>query len=128
MNSIYELDPKWKGILTLDNFLGGLTVHEFVQALSKDHSLKGTATGTWEQLDPKPYIRTFESTLKELKNLSTESNSNKSQLSQQVSQYELIHAQNVMTLSTNLKSMVQDYDHLDNKLAYKCDSSCLPIG
>lgn len=116
MNSIYELDPKWKGILTLDNFLGGLTVHEFVQALSKDHSLKGTATGTWEQLDPKPYIRTFESTLKELKNLSTESNSNKGQLSQQVSQYELIHAQNVMTLSTNLKSMVQDYDHLDNKL------------
>lgn len=37
MNSLYELDPKWKKLLKTDNFLGGLTVNEFVQELSKDH-------------------------------------------------------------------------------------------
>nr|CAI6661378.1 AAC_HP1_G0037360.mRNA.1.CDS.1 [Saccharomyces cerevisiae] len=35
MNSLYELDPKWKKLLKTDNFLGGLTVNEFVQELSK---------------------------------------------------------------------------------------------
>lgn len=104
--------------MKLDNFLGGLTVHEFVQEISSDHSLKTTAAyaGTWEHLDPKPYIRTFESTLKELKKLSDDAESRKSQLEQQVSKHELLHAQNIMHLSNNVQVIIDNCGHLDDRL------------
>lgn len=139
MNSLYELDSKWRKLLNTNNFLGGLTVNEFVEELAKDHtlrtplhtlsisninqtdsSLEGTGTDKsklqWTKLDAKPFIRTFESTLKELKNLNEESNNKKDQLSEQVSRQELKHSQNILQLSSNLKSMISEYDQLDDKL------------
>lgn len=120
MSSIYELDPKWKKLLTLENFLGGLTVHEFIEELGKDQTLHGTkarsSSGTWEQLDPNPYIRTFESILKELKILNKESSSRSGFLESQVSQSELQHAQNVTKLNYEFKQLLRNYDHLDDKL------------
>lgn len=119
MNSIYELDSKWRKLLTSNNFLGGLTVNEFVEELSKDHSVRGptvTSSDTFEKLDPKPYIRTFEFILKELKSLSEEAANKKLQLVQQVSSQELQHAENVVKLSSDLKNMMLKYDQLDNQL------------
>ncbi|SCU89508.1 LAME_0E03950g1_1 [Lachancea meyersii CBS 8951] len=118
MNSLYELDSKWRKLLNLDNFLGGLTVHEFVHEISNENSLKDRAahTGTWEHLDPKPYIRTFESTVKELQKLSTDVESRKSQLEQGVAKYELLHAQRVLQLRDNLETIVKDSSVLDTKL------------
>ena len=120
MNSLYELDTKWRNLLTSSNFLGGLTVNEFVEELSKDQFLKGsTATdaGTWKKLDPKPYIRTFESILKELKTLSDGLNERKNILVDQVSNEELRHADNVVNLFSNLKVTMNKYDELDGKLS-----------
>ena len=118
MNSLYELDSKWRELLTLNNFLGGLTVHEFVHAISNENSLKdrATHTGAWEHVDPKPYIRTFESTVKELKRLSNEAENRKSSLEQEVTKYELLHSQRVLQLSGNLKTIVKDSAELDSKL------------
>lgn len=118
MNSLYELDPKFRELLTLDNFLGGLTVHEFVHKISNENSLKDRAAhaGSWENVDPKPYIRTFESTVKELKRLSADADSRKGQLEQEVAKYELLHSQQVLQLSGNLRSIVKDTGDLDSKL------------
>ncbi|SCV04116.1 LANO_0G08262g1_1 [Lachancea nothofagi CBS 11611] len=118
MNSLYELDSKWRDLLTLNNFLGGLTVHEFVQDISNENSLKDRAahTGAWEHLDPKPYIRTFESTVKELQKLSTDAEGKKGQLEQEVAKYELLHSQRVLQLTGNLKTIVRDSGELDLKL------------
>ncbi|SJM83478.1 related to Exocyst complex component SEC10 [Zygosaccharomyces bailii] len=119
MNSLYDLDPRWRKLLSPNNFLGGLTVNEFVEELSKDHSLRGadgTAETTFEKLNPKPYIRTFESILKELNALSEQSSSRKAQLVEQVSAQELEHAENVVQLSQELKKTMYNYEKLDSQL------------
>ncbi|AQZ17305.1 SEC10 (YLR166C) [Zygosaccharomyces parabailii] len=119
MNSLYDLDPRWRKLLSPNNFLGGLTVNEFVEELSKDHSLRGTdgtAETTFEKLNPKPYIRTFESILKELNVLSEQSSSRKAQLVEQVSAQELQHAENVVQLSQELKKTMYNYEKLDSQL------------
>ncbi|CDH09858.1 related to Exocyst complex component SEC10 [Zygosaccharomyces bailii ISA1307] len=119
MNSVYDLDPRWRKLLSPNNFLGGLTVNEFVEELSKDHSLRGadgTAETTFEKLNPKPYIRTFESILKELNVLSEQSSSRKAQLVEQVSAQELEHAENVVQLSQELKKTMYNYEKLDSQL------------
>ncbi|SCU96820.1 LAFA_0G08284g1_1 [Lachancea sp. 'fantastica'] len=118
MNSLYELDAKWRKLLNLDNFLNGLTVHEFVEEISNENSLKDGAahTGTWEHLNPKPYIRTFESTVKELQRLNTDAESRRGQLEQGVAKYELLHAQRVLQLKGNLETIVKDSNVLDSEL------------
>lgn len=124
MNAIYELDVKWKKILTSDNFLSGLTVNEFVTELSKDQASKQNAPAAVnasipenKQLDAKPFIRTFESVLKELKKLQKETLSRSGQLTQQVSQMEISHAKSIMVSRGQLKDIVQNYDQLDHKLS-----------
>ncbi|CDO94044.1 unnamed protein product [Kluyveromyces dobzhanskii CBS 2104] len=124
MNAIYELDVKWKTLLTSENFLSGLTVNEFVTELSKDQALKQiTSTGIntpgsqLKQLDAKPFIRTFESVLKELRRLQKETASKSGQLTQQVSQMELSHAKSIIHSHDQLKGIVQNYDQLDFKLS-----------
>lgn len=125
MNSLYELDSKWQKLLTLDNFLGGLTVNEFVESLSTDHSLRmpstlasgGDSTEQWSQLDPKPFIRTFESTLRELRALNEESISKKSQFEDQVTRQELVHSENIIDLSGDIGRINDQFNDLDNKLS-----------
>lgn len=124
MNAIYELDTKWKEILDAKDFLGGLTVNEFVSELSKDEIQKqnllsnGSFSGVSQlELDPKPFIRTFESVLKELKKLQKDMHSKSSQLSKQVSQIEVIHAKKTLRLNEELKEIVDDFDGLDHKLS-----------
>ncbi|AET39259.1 exocyst subunit SEC10 Ecym_4183 [Eremothecium cymbalariae DBVPG len=126
MNTIYELDKQWKRMLTLENFLGGLTVNEFVQELSKEHDTSAGNTGlstggnrdsTFDRLDPKPYIRTFESVLRELKKLKVQCNSKKEHLEQQVTESELAHAKNVLQLNDMFKGIVVNYNVLDEKLS-----------
>ncbi|CCF59610.1 hypothetical protein KAFR_0H02010 [Kazachstania africana CBS 2517] len=125
MNSLYDLDPKWQRLLNLNNFLGGLTVNEFVEELSNDHSLRierpfsdenVVSTNTWQNLDSKPYIRTFESTLKQLKHLNEESINKKSQLSNQVAIQELEHSESVLKLSKDLNTMISQFNVLDEQL------------
>lgn len=120
MNSIYELDPKWRKLLMSSNFLGGLTVNEFVGELSKDHAVRGSSQNndgtTFEKLDPKPYIRTFEFILKELNTLNEEAGNKKLHLAEQVSTQELQHSKNVIELHSSLNDMIKKYDKLDNQL------------
>ncbi|CAL9732769.1 exocyst complex component Sec10p [Monosporozyma unispora] len=128
MNSLYELDSKWKRLLTKDNLLGGLTVNEFVEQLGKDHTLrvpskgllsnistdnKSTEVNTW---DPKPFIRTFESILKELRRLQQENENNKVNLNNGVLNQELDHAYTIKTLQSQLEQVTSQYVSLDSKL------------
>lgn len=119
MNSLYELDPKWQKLLNTNNFLGGLTVNEFVEELSSSHikTNHNVDGNRLERLDSKPFIRTFESTLKELKSLNENASNRKTQLANEVSRQELIHAENILQLSSNLKKMTNEYNILDNQLS-----------
>ncbi|KAL6945214.1 hypothetical protein ACO0QE_002662 [Hanseniaspora vineae] len=154
MNSLYELDPKWKKLLQLDNFLGGLTVHEFVQGLCQTQSTNGTgrrpgatavsssnglnnnsnstnstlgSTTALDNLDPKPYIRTLESTLNELQKLETECSQKTNTLKKQVVHSELEHSEKVLEIIPEFQNLTADFNALDNGLS-KVNHVVSPLG
>ena len=104
-------------LLNLDNFLGGLSVNDFVEELSKDHFLKGAEVNKLEYLDPKPYIRTFESTLRELKQLNNRALAKNSQAEKDVEDYELKHSENVLELSSKVDRITRKFGSLDTKIS-----------
>lgn len=65
---IYALDPAARQLLQLDTFRNKFVVNEFVQGLSAAN-IAFTARQSSGALDPKPYIRTFESALTRLQDL-----------------------------------------------------------
>lgn len=115
--SIYDLDEDILQLLNLDNFLGGLSVNDFVEELSKDHFLKGAEVNKLEYLDPKPYIRTFESTLRELKQLNNRALAKNSQAENEVEDYELKHSENVLELSSKVDRITRKFGSLDTKIS-----------
>lgn len=115
--SIYELDDDIRRLLNLDNFLEGLSIPEFVEELSKDHILKGAEVNKLEYLDPKPYIRTFESTLKELDELRKHANRRREDAEKKVDDFELKHSENVLELSSKVDSVTKKFDSLDVKIS-----------
>lgn len=125
--SIYDLDDDIRKLLSLDNFLQGLSVNEFVEELSKDHFLKGAEVNKLEYLDPKPYIRTFESTLRELKQLTGQSAKQKAQAENNVEDYEVKHSENVIQLSSKINNITQKFDNLDVKIS-KISLKIDPLG
>lgn len=115
--SIYELDDDIRRLLTLDNFLEGLTIPEFVEELSKDHVLKGAEVNKLEYLDPKPYIRTFESALKELEELKKHASRRQQDAETRVDDFELKHSENVLELSLKVDAVTRSFDSLDVKIS-----------
>jgi exocyst complex component 5 len=65
---IYALDPAARQLLQLETFRNKFVVNEFVQGLSAAN-IAYTARQSSGALDPKPYIRTFESALIRLQDL-----------------------------------------------------------
>lgn len=114
--AIYDLDEDIRKLLNVDNFLNGLTTNEFVEELSKDHSLKGAEVNNLEYLDPKPYIRTFESTLRHLRTLADEASSFKTRAERDVDALELSHSKSVLKLSSQVELVVSKFDHLDEEI------------
>ena len=114
--SIYELDENIKKLLTVDDFLCGKSVNEFIEEISKDHFLKGAEVNNKAYLDPKPYIRTFESTLRELKQLQIDANDERVKNERLVDSYELKHSENVLELNNEIDQATDKFDLLDNQI------------
>lgn len=115
--AIYDLDEDIRKLLTVDNFLNGLTVNDFIEELSKDHILKGAEVNNLEYLDPKPYIRTFELTMRHLKQLAEEAERQRARAEQEVEEFELRHSKSVLKLSSDVETIVSKFDHLDTKIS-----------
>lgn len=115
--AIYDLEEDIRKLLTLDNFLHGLTVNDFVEELSKDHILKGAEVNNLEYLDPKPYIRTFESTLRHLKQLGEDAVHQKERAEREVDEFELTHSKSVLDLSSQVSQIVSKFDNLDTRIS-----------
>lgn len=115
--AIYDLEDDVRKLLNIENFLDGLTPHDFVEELSKDHILKGAEVNSLEYLDPKPYIRTFESTLRHLKQLSDQAQELHDLAAKQVEDYELSHSKSVLKLSSEVEQIVAQFDTLDTEIS-----------
>ncbi|CDK24588.1 unnamed protein product [Kuraishia capsulata CBS 1993] len=127
MASPFKVDDSTRRLLTLDNFLDGLTIGEFVEELSKNHSLQDDEVNSVKYLDPKPYIRTFESALKILNRLSEESIQKKRQAEKEVERYELQHSQNVMAVAADFDKMTTRFATLDDQVT-RASSVIVPLG
>lgn len=114
--AIYDLEEDVRSLLQIDNFLDGHTTTEFVEQLSKDHIQKGAEVNNLEYLDPKPYIRTFESTLRHLKQLAEEALKRKDEAAKEVDEYELSHSKNVLKLSSQVEKIVSNFSILDKEI------------
>ncbi|ODV59533.1 exocyst subunit SEC10 ASCRUDRAFT_60164 [Ascoidea rubescens DSM 1968] len=124
--NIYQLDPHIKTLLSLDNFLGDLSVHEFIEEITKDNDATDTLKDRTAPInntnnnqvifDPKPFIRTFESTLKELKQVNNTVSHQKLLLEDDVSNFELNHSYNIITLNTQVQSLNLKFNSLDEKI------------
>lgn len=125
--SIYELDENIKKLLTVDDFLCGKSVNEFIEEISKDHFLKGAEVHNKAYLDPKPYIRTFESTLRELKQLQLDANDQRVKNERLVDSYELKHSENVLELNNEIDQATEKFDLLDNQIL-DVSSKINPLG
>lgn len=116
--SIYDLNDDIRKLLNLENFLEGMSVNDFVEELSKDHILKGAEVKNLEYLDPKPYIRTFEATLKELKQLGQLAAKRKVEAEREVEQYEVKHSRHVLELSQEINELTSQFKNLDGKISH----------
>lgn len=115
--AIYELEDDIRKLLNTDNFLNGLSVNDFVEELSKDHILKGAGVNNLDYLDPKPYIRTFESTLRHLRQLSDDASKRMETAEADVAQFELTHSRSVIELSSEVEEFVSKFDNLDSEIS-----------
>ncbi|CDR40394.1 CYFA0S05e00298g1_1 [Cyberlindnera fabianii] len=119
--SIYELDPRIRRLLSLDNFLDNLTVYEFIEELSKDQAVPQREVSSLKHLDPKPFIRTFESTLRELHKLTAEAVERQHALEKEVSRYELDHSRNILSLTARTDSVNSQFKVLDDQITAATD-------
>lgn len=115
--AIYDLEDDVRKLLTTENFLNGLSVNDFVEELSKDHILKGAEVNNLEYLDPKPYIRTFESTLRHLRQLSDEASKQMEIAERDVDEFELTHSRAVLELSSQVEEFVSKFGNLDSEIS-----------
>ncbi|CAI5759390.1 unnamed protein product [Candida verbasci] len=126
--SIYDLDQNIKNLLNIDNFLDGLSVNDFIEEISKEHYLKGLEVKNDKQyLDPKPYIRTFESTIRYLKQLEVEANESKINNESKMESFELQHSHNVIELNSEIESSMKELDNLDKSIS-SISSKINPLG
>lgn len=93
-----------------------MSVYEFIEELSKDHSMGVKEVSSLKNLDPKPFIRTFESTLRELHRVSAEAAERRSQLEKEVAKYELDHSRNILSLAERTESVQSQFKALDDKV------------
>ncbi|ODQ80096.1 hypothetical protein BABINDRAFT_35695 [Babjeviella inositovora NRRL Y-12698] len=115
--SIYDLDDKTRKLLDLDNFLGDLTVNEFVERLSKDHQMKQDNVQSLSYLDPKPYIRTFESTLRELKLKNAEIVARQEACAAEAARHDIAHSKNVVALAATSRAISANFGGLDRQVS-----------
>ncbi|GMM34639.1 exocyst subunit [Saccharomycopsis crataegensis] len=131
--NLYELDDRTRQILHSSNFLEDLSASDFIEEISKQHEISlnesKTNDNNLEQLDPKPFIRTFESVLSELKSLKKKNIEEMNNLENEVMDYELYHSKKVIKLWDqvqvinnkfgSLETVVSDVGSIINPLGEK---------
>ncbi|CAN6648229.1 exocyst complex component Sec10p [Trichomonascus vanleenenianus] len=108
--SLYGLDESIRELLQLEYFEKDFSSTEFIENLSENHEGTGALS---EALDPKPYIRTFEAALGELKRLQDIASKNEASASSEAERAELEHSRNVVGLGDSVEHTMSEFGVLD---------------
>ncbi|KAK9431183.1 exocyst complex component Sec10-domain-containing protein [Lipomyces doorenjongii] len=112
MATLYDLDPQTRELLTLDTFLKQITVKEFVEGLTADHTIQ-ESNGRTAAINPKPYIRTFEASLEALGRISAELNSREQKIQYDARQADAAHQRTVAATEAQCHDLANEFSDLD---------------
>ncbi|KAK9375730.1 exocyst complex component Sec10-domain-containing protein [Lipomyces chichibuensis] len=112
MATLYDLDPQTRELLTLDTFLKQITVKEFVEGLTADHTIQ-ESNGRTAAINPKPYIRTFEASLEALGRISAELNSREQKIQYDARQADAAHQRTVAATAAQCHDLTNQFSDLD---------------
>ena len=112
---IYDLDPAARQLLQIDTFRSKFVVNEFVQGLSAAN-IASTARSK-DALDPKPYIRTFESALTRLHDLRSKVTNESKELEKDVQTAESQFTRRNVQLEATFRDINSTFLGLQNRIS-----------
>ncbi|KAI8388105.1 exocyst complex component Sec10-like protein [Radiomyces spectabilis] len=114
--NLFELNPNIKRLLTIDTFKGNVSTTEFVEQISSNVIQQMKDYSGQAAFDPKPFIRTFENVLDELKQLRTRVQQQCDELEANTQKADLQYKKNITELQDSFEDVYRSYDALENRL------------
>ncbi|KAI9241544.1 MAG: exocyst complex protein [Podila humilis] len=122
----FELNPDLKATLRVESFQGTFSSKTFIEKLSSNiiatRILENSNT-----FDPKPFIRTFESSLEELEKLASKMQKHTSELERETQKEELAFKKQVKELGTGFEDVQATLESLDSRIS-EVGSTAIRIG
>ncbi|GJJ74784.1 exocyst complex component 5 [Entomortierella parvispora] len=122
----YELNPDLKATLRVESFQGTFSPKVFIERLSSGIIATRIKEGS-NTFDPKPFIRTFESSLKELERLSSKMQKHTSELERETQKEELAFKKQVKELGSGFEDVQSTLEGLDSRIS-EVGSTAIRIG
>ncbi|KAG0027235.1 Exocyst complex component 5 [Podila clonocystis] len=122
----FELNPDLKATLRVESFQGTFSSKTFIEKLSSNI----IATRIMENsntFDPKPFIRTFESSLEELEKLASKMQKHTSELERETQKEELAFKKQVKELGGGFDDVQGTLESLDSRIS-EVGSTAIRIG
>ncbi|KAG0270149.1 Exocyst complex component 5 [Actinomortierella ambigua] len=113
---VYELDDELKAILKIASFKGSFSSKAFIEKLSNG-IIQTRIRENSNTFDPKPFIRTFESSLEELDKLSNGMQKMITDLERQTQKEEIAFKKQVKELGVSFEDVQSTLESLDNRIS-----------
>ncbi|KAF9188821.1 Exocyst complex component 5 [Haplosporangium sp. Z 767] len=122
----YELNPELKAALRVESFQGTFSSKAFIEKLSN-----GIITTRIKEnsntFDPKPFIRTFESSLEELEKLASKMQKHTIELERETQKEELAFKKEVKELGSGFEDVQSSLESLESRIS-EVGSTAIRIG
>ncbi|KAF8939975.1 exocyst complex component Sec10-like protein [Dissophora ornata] len=122
----YELNPDLKATLRVESFQGTFSSKTFIEKLSSGIIATRIKENS-NTFDPKPFIRTFESSLEELERLSSKMQKHTIELERETQKEELAFKKQVKELGLGFEDVQSSLESLDSRIS-EVGSTAIRIG
>ncbi|KAJ8658818.1 hypothetical protein O0I10_005545 [Lichtheimia ornata] len=115
-NRLYDLSPNVKKLLSIDTFKGNMSTDEFMEKISSDLISQTKQYSGAAAFDPKPFIRTFENVLEELKQLRTRVQEQCDELESSTQAVEHQYKKDIADMQGAFQDVYHAYDSLETRI------------
>ncbi|KAF8977784.1 Exocyst complex component 5 [Entomortierella lignicola] len=122
----YELNPDLKATLRVESFQGTFSSKVFIERLSSGIIATRIKENS-NTFDPKPFIRTFESSLEELEKLASKMQKHTTELERETQKEELAFKKQVKELGLGFEDVQSSLESLDSRIS-EVGSTAIRIG
>ncbi|CAO3565912.1 unnamed protein product [Mortierella alpina] len=122
----YELNPDLKATLRVESFQGSFSSKTFIEKLSSGIIATRIKENS-NTFDPKPFIRTFESSLEELEKLASKMQKHTIELERETQKEEIAFKKEVKELGSGFENVQSTLESLDSRIS-EVGSTAIRIG